>query len=258
MGRRSKIVEEPAAVDPTGWMIDGSIPEFLLMHTYEIKYMCMLAYTFYAGMKVFKAAPADASTSYKFINMILACTGGGILVPIFINSIPVPLSTDAYPIAIFISFMIHQHFPILRDVFKKSPIVKVFIIVMYEIMRAGVVVTLTKAAAVAIPASNFSFPVFGPIFCGSIGGCGGAFLPLSKGLDPIKNGLAPNMLSACIGATLYHIFTSTSLSDGVIDAGKKAHIHVVLFFILVGLSSAFDLLAPPAKSPATTAQKKEN
>jgi hypothetical protein len=66
------------------------------------------------------------------------------------------------------------------------------------------------------------------------------------------------MLSACIGATLYHIFTSTSLSDGVIDAGKKAHIHVVLFFILVGLSSAFDLLAPPAKSPATTAQKKEN
>ena len=57
--------------------------------------------------------------------MVLACTGGGIMVPIFINSIPVPLAQDAYPIAIFISFMLHSYFPIIRDVLELSPVFKV-------------------------------------------------------------------------------------------------------------------------------------
>jgi uncharacterized membrane protein YeiH len=57
--------------------------------------------------------------------MVMACTGGGILVPIFINAIPVPLCTDAYPIAIFISFMIHTYIPILREVLELSPVFKV-------------------------------------------------------------------------------------------------------------------------------------
>ena len=112
---------------------------------------------------------------------------------------------------------------------------------MYETARAYVVVALTRAAGNAIPASQFSFPIFGPIVCGAIAGCGGAFLPLNKGLDPLKNGLAPNMMSALIGGTFYHLFMSTSLSDGVIDAHKKAHLIVALFFVVHGLNQAFDL-----------------
>lgn len=57
--------------------------------------------------------------------MLMACTGGGILVPIFINSIPVPLAQDAYPVAIFVSFMLHSYFPILREVLALSPVFKV-------------------------------------------------------------------------------------------------------------------------------------
>ena len=40
MGRRK--VEDPPPVDSTAWMIDSSFAEFLLMHTFEIKFMCML------------------------------------------------------------------------------------------------------------------------------------------------------------------------------------------------------------------------
>jgi len=47
------------------------------------------------------------------------------MVPIFINSIPVPLAQDAYPIAIFISFMLHSYYPIIRDVLELSPVFKV-------------------------------------------------------------------------------------------------------------------------------------
>jgi hypothetical protein len=57
--------------------------------------------------------------------MILACTGGGIFVPIFINAIPVPLCQDAYPIAILVSFLLHQYIPILREVMKLSAVFQV-------------------------------------------------------------------------------------------------------------------------------------
>ena len=94
---------------------------------------------------------------------------------------------------------------------------------------------MTGAAGAALPASDFTIPLFGPIFCGSIGGCGGAFLPLNKGLDPIKdNGLAPPMRSAFIAATFYHLFLNTDLSYGVVDAKNKAHVIVATWFILHG------------------------
>ena len=73
-------------------------------------------------------------------------------------------------------------------------------IVLYETMRAYVVCKMTIAAGKAIAPSEFDFPIFGPIFCGTIAGCGGAFL-LAGGLTPIKSGLAQPMLSAWIGAT---------------------------------------------------------
>ena len=111
------------------------------------------------------------------------------------------------------------------------------------------VVTFTVAANTSIAPSLFSFPLFGPIMCGTIAGCGGAFLPLNKGLEPIAtSGLQPPMTTACIGATLVHLFLNTSLSDGIIDAKEKVHLHLALFFIFVGLVSGLDLGVKKIKS----------
>ena len=129
------------------------------------------------------------------------------------------------------------------------------LVVLYEAVRALVVVKLTVAAGGAIPASAFSFPVFGPIFCGTIAGCGGVFMPLNKGLDPIKNGLLPPMKTALVAATCFHLFINTSISDGVIDAKKKAHVHLSAFFIITGLISAFDLTT---RKVVVSKVKKEN
>jgi len=250
--------EEPVEApleDPTAWMLDHPFTEFLLMHTNEIKYLCMFGYTFLHGHKVFSQLGSSVSPSYKFVSLLVACTGGGIMVPIFINNIPVPLAQDAYPIAILASFTIHSYFPVIREVYAMSGIMKALIVVLYETLRAYVVVLMTCASADKIPASLFSFPLFGPIFCGTIGGCGGAFMPFSKGLDPIKGGLSSPMLSALVGATCLHLFLSTSLSEGVVDAKKKGQIHVVMFFICVGLVNAFGL---NVKSKTTTVAKKEN
>ena len=70
------------------------------------------------------------SVPFKFISMIMACTGGGIIVPILINGIPVPLANDAYPIAIAVSFALHYYFPILREVLDLSALVKVSPLIM--------------------------------------------------------------------------------------------------------------------------------
>ena len=60
---------------------------------------------------------------------------------------------------------------------------------LYEVLRAFVVVKLTHASGKAIPSSEFAFPLFGPIFCGTIAGCGGAFLPLNKGLELVARAI---------------------------------------------------------------------
>lgn len=52
-GRRKQEEEEPEVVeDPTAWMINSGVAEFLLMHTNEIKYMAMLGYTYVHGESI--------------------------------------------------------------------------------------------------------------------------------------------------------------------------------------------------------------
>ncbi len=125
------------------------------------------------------------------------------------------------------------------------------LIVLYETLRASVVVKFVGAAAIAIAPSDFSFPVFGPIFCGCVAGCGGSFLPLDRGLEPIRlTGLTHPMISACIASIFYHLFVNTSLSNGVVNAPKKGHVLVTTFFIVyglyVGLSPKIGIAAKPS------------
>lgn len=207
-----------------------------------------------SGAKLFPTLPKDASNAYKFVAMCFQCTGGGIIVPLLVNTIPVTLGKDAYPICIFISFLIHNYLPMAREVLSLSPIFKIAAIVLYECQRASVVYKLCTAAAAAIPPSDFSFAVFGPIFCGAIGGCGGAFLPMSKGLDPIKNGLAQPMYTALTASVFLHLFLSTSFSDGVEKAGKKAQLVMALYFIASNIYYSFPKAFP--KISVSFAQEK--
>ena len=143
----------------------------------------------------------------------------------------------------------------LREVVSLSPVFKSVCIILYETMRAFVVCKMTSAAGKAIAPSDFeSMAVFGPIICGGIAGCGGAFLPFDKGLKAIESsGLQDNMLTALVAATFYHFFMHTWMSEGVIEAHKKAQLLVAVFFISHNLYTTFGakLLASPAKSEKT-------
>lgn len=233
--------------DPTGWMIDNSFADFVLMPNIGITFMCMVGYAFFQAEKVFSTAPPDASVAYKYVSVIFTATGGGILVPIFINGLPVPLANDYIIIALGVAFVIHHYCPVIREVYKISPIFKTLIIVLFETFRCSVVFKLTTAAAAKITPSIASFPLFGPIMCGAIGGCGGAFLPLNKGLDPIKGGLGSPMFTAMVGATVLHLYLSTSLSEGCENAAAKARVHMAAYFIFVNICNTFGCNAPQKK-----------
>mmetsp|Transcript_23761 Transcript_23761/g.58218 ORF Transcript_23761/g.58218 Transcript_23761/m.58218 type:complete len:256 (+) Transcript_23761:44-811(+) len=250
-----KETEEIPEVDGTAWIVENEFAEFVLMHTSEIKYMCMLGYTFMHGCKVFKYFEPTDSAAYRFVTLALACTGGGILVPIFLNKLPVTIAMDSYPIAITTSFFLHSMFPVLREVVALSAIFKTLLVVFYEIFRAFVVAKFTYAAAGVIPASEFEIAIFGPIICGAISGCGGAFLPMSKGLNPIKKtGLAPPMFSALIGATFFHLFVYYGQDIPLVK--DKARVILATWFIGYGLYSN-GLISFKSKEPAAGKTKKE-
>jgi len=266
-GKGKKVVDpipDPVndeVVDPTAWILNNEFANFVLMNTNEIKYMCMVGYTFLHGCKVFKKISPDSPFSYKIVSLAMACTGGGIIVPIILNTVPVTLSIDAYPIAITVSYLLHTYFPILREVLDLSPIFKAVVIFFYETMRCFVVTLFTGLAASTIPASQFSFPVFGPIVCGTIGGCGGMFLPFNKGLSPIEStGLAPPMFSAFWAAIFFHGFTQLAKSGAidVIDAPKKARVGVAIWFISYAYYKAGLISLPsPAKAAPVKTEKKD-
>ena len=228
--------EEPPPPDATAFLLDNPLADLLLMPTAGVRYMCMFCYCFYHGCKVFAAMPKDAAPSFKIVSFVMAATGGGILVPIFLNGIPVVLANDALALSLIVSYAIHQYFPILRDVVAQSKILTICFIVLFEIFRAGVAVNLINLATKNIGPSVFGFPVFGPIIAGGVAGCGGGFMPLNKGLEPIKAGLATPMVSALTGAAVFHLFLNSSLSDGVIDATDKARFCLGSYFIICGLA----------------------
>jgi len=49
LGRKKVDAEPPVSEDPTAWLIDSGLAEFLLLYTAEMRYMAMLCYTFLHG-----------------------------------------------------------------------------------------------------------------------------------------------------------------------------------------------------------------
>lgn len=78
---------------------------------------------------------------------------------------------------------------------------------------------------------------FGPIICGTIGGCGGAFLAGNR-LDTIKDGLNWVVESAFFGAIFFHITTTSSiyhhqyfhLSEPLLSA---RHARAIISFVFI-------------------------
>eukprot|EP00957_Ditylum_brightwellii_P000377 29662-Ditylum_brightwellii.AAC.1 len=62
MARKQGIPDAEPVVDPTAWMATSDIAQFLILNSMEVKYMCMLGYTFMHG----KSPPSSVGWSLYF------------------------------------------------------------------------------------------------------------------------------------------------------------------------------------------------
>ena len=83
-----------------------------------MKVLCMSLYTFIVVYK-YKSLSA-VNTIQGITTCVLAATGGGILVPLFINGIPVPLVNDCYLLTMAANYLMQKNVPMLREVFGES------------------------------------------------------------------------------------------------------------------------------------------
>lgn len=165
--------------------------------------------------------------------MILQCTAGSIVVPIFLSSIPWILSQDSYSIAILVAFILHETFSFLREVFVLSPYVRIVCIILYEVYQSHLVVFSTDQAAILIQPSEFgNITIFAPILCGTLAGCGYVFLPLDAGLRVTQQGgFGQSIVSAFLAATFYHFFVHTTISTNIINVKEKTQVVISTFLI---------------------------
>lgn len=91
----------------------------------------------------------------------------------------------------------------LNAIFKDTAAGAVVTSLCYEIMRCHVLMNCTAMAQktlapqLAVP-SDDRVAIIAPLIAGILGGCGGAFMPVNKGLEPLENGTNWRIVSAMI------------------------------------------------------------
>lgn len=129
----------------------------------------------------------------------------------------------------------------------------------FEFMRCHVQLNAFKSAIEVLNAPTwYPVPVFGPLLCTTLGGCGGGFLPASIGLAPLDRGVTWRLGSAFLFAAWLQFSVQDPHGRKALDSlgydeaiCKAAGILAVVAVPLLGLiMPGFDPLGP---NPITAA-----
>ncbi len=159
-------------------------------------------------------------SSYKIGNekqllqsLVLCCLtafGGSFLNPALLGVPAPPLDNPVFFQTMILVWLLHQnrfYGHIWRKCFNFSPVLYVTS-ASFEVFRLFVMFAwYIKAYQRLSPGGK----VWGPIVCGTLGGSGGAFFPLSKGMTPLDEGVPWNVKSAFTAIALYHVLTFANL-----------------------------------------------
>jgi len=201
----------------------------MLLLQYEVKMLATFVYTFRGLANVRGVHKAGANSAFIFIAALMQSAGGGIVIPLLMNKTPAPFVNDMLVMTLIINMAVQHFAPSVVEIATDSTLINALLSTTFEIYRANGVCGAVKLGNSSLPASlDIGFPLFGPIFMGSIAGCAGGFLPLSKGLDPLKAGCKPNMKSGFAAAIFFHFWLNVWGGDAA--AGQ---ILVALFFIVL-------------------------
>ncbi|CAN0227462.1 unnamed protein product [Discosporangium mesarthrocarpum] len=132
--------------------------------------------------------------------------GGGILAPLLLGKPPVMLVNDLLvPVVCTAWFLVNRTEGFVFK-FLATPGINQTMLVLGECFRANAMCGVVQIAFKAIsPSKYYPIPIWGPVLLGTIGACGGMFLPLDKGLQGLKNGAPWPMQSAFYGSLFFHL-----------------------------------------------------
>ncbi|GMI20027.1 hypothetical protein TeGR_g12133 [Tetraparma gracilis] len=216
------------------------------------KFLCTLIWTFQAVSLVRAATSRPAGSPFMFVRCVAQACGGGIFVPLLLNKIPVPLANDTLMLCLVFMFALHSLVPVVHDVATGSVPLRLGLTVGWEMFRASAVCASCKLATAAIPAGVFGFPFFGPVICGTLAGCGAAFLPLDKGLSAIDGPLPPPVKTGLCAALFFTSYAGAG--GGSAEAEEVGKIIVAIFLVVTGVVGK---LPSKAKSELKDGKKKK-
>lgn len=132
----------------------------------------------------------------------------------------------------------------------------------YEIMRCHVAMNCSAMAATVLSAKLQRPAIIGPLIAGTLGGCGGGFMPLNKGLDPLADGTNWRIGSAAVNsAWLFLSMQYAPTKDLLGLPADWARFCSVCFFVVVPLIQSATGYNPfganPLAAPAAAGDKKK-
>jgi len=161
------------------------------------------------------------------VTTAIAAFGGGFLAPLIVAHCPVPLREETFFWFLVFAWYVTHHVPVVSVTWceiAKSKAGWTVLTILFGIFKTQQIVGSIELAAKAVdheplmPHSRYFFvPMAGPLVCGFLGGCGGAFLPFDKGLRPIEEG-KQWPVSAAFFATVIYYFLTRWLHVPMLDA----------------------------------------
>ena len=156
----------------------------------------------------------------SFGMLLVVAFGGGFLAPILLSMdqhFPYPLANDRHFLVCLAAWAVRNQVPAWEHAYSRSKLARAGVGVLFELLRARTLWYWWSATAAAIPASQFSAPLFGPIVIGGLGGCGG--LVFLQGRDFLAAPLNPLVASALAGSMALTLLTTGLLGKALAMAG---------------------------------------
>jgi len=207
---RKAPVPLPAAPTPLEVLRDV----LLFQGDYAFAYYIFLALYCAACCRNLKEALPRLTWFYAIPLAVLTSFGGGIMVPVLLGLPAAPLINEALIPTMMIAWACVQYLhPVLALL--QSPFGRAASNSGFEVFRYHVLAICSDLASRTLPpvstgplAGTLSCALVGPLLCGMIGGCGGAFMPLSNGLKALEGSTIPwRVQSSAVMSAWHHLLT---------------------------------------------------
>ncbi len=166
--------------------------------------LSMLGYCAFIAQKV-KVNLPSARWLESALATLLTAFGGGTIVPLLLGQPVVWLrANDLFMYHVTLAWLLVNASPLehyTREILR-TPATAAVLNLLFQSFRAAVVFALMAMAEKAEVPGRVG--TVGLVVCGTLGGCGGIFLPLSKGLEPVRSG-APVLMETAFTATAAYL-----------------------------------------------------